>query len=111
MMEDEKKSREMSEEELDQISGGDGFDGGGGPPTTETRVIRRDSKGNPTHWQVYIYEEGTPLSKPYHYVCPHCGRLLHEGAFWRLYCDPCDEGWFRGSLPEKCKRAGIYPGC
>lgn len=109
-MEDEKKSREMSEEELDQVSGGDGFDGGG-PPDMETRVIRRDSKGNPTHWQLYMYKDDTPLNEPYHYVCPHCGRLLHEGAFWRLYCDPCDEGWFRGSLPKKCKREGIYPGC
>ena len=111
-MEDEKRSKEMSEEELDQVSGGDGVEGVmEGAVLGVTRAIRWDSKGNPTHWQDYPYTGETPLREPWHYVCPHCGRLLHEGAFWRLYCDPCDEGWFAVSIPSKCKRNGIYPGC
>lgn len=111
-MEDEKRNREMSEEELDQVSGGEGV-----AEVTQrismgvTRVVRWDSRGNPTHWQECTHIGDTPLSEAWHFVCPHCGRLLHQGALRRLYCDPCDEGWFMGNLPGESKRKGIYPGC
>ena len=28
------------------------------------------------------------------YLCPNCGKPVHEGWGWRFYCDDCDESWF-----------------
>ena len=39
-----------------------------------------------THWK---NENG----EIYHYTCPKCGRILHEGTLGMYYCDPCDD-WF-----------------
>lgn len=90
----------LEEEKLEEVSGGIRRE------PLELKTVRWDAKGNPTHWQNYY--KGRPYENPFHYVCPHCGRLLHEGAFWRMYCDPCDEGWIKGNLS---KTYGIYPGC
>ena len=105
MMEQMKNLKEVSEEKLEQVSGGQLSD----RPWNDVKVLRRDSRGNATHWQVFRH--GEPISEPYYYVCPHCGRLLHEGTLNRLYCDPCDEGWFRPNLPSSSCRHGFYPGC
>lgn len=102
-MEETKKSEALSQEKLEQVSGGTCV------PVHEpiiNRVIRTDSRGNPTHWQGYCGD--MEHDGPFHYVCPHCGGLLHEGFFGRLYCDPCDESWFVVSLH---RREGFYPGC
>lgn len=106
------KKEKLEEQNLEEITGGSAF--GNEMPSFEVsneseKAVRWDSKGNPTHWQTY--KNTTKVGEPYHFVCPHCGRLLHEGAFYRLYCDPCDEGWFVITLPEGCYRKGIYPGC
>ena len=39
-----------------------------------------------THWN-------TDYGEVYHYICPKCGRILHQGTMGVLYCDPCDD-WF-----------------
>ena len=105
-MEETKKPEELSQENLEQISGGGS---GGLQPSGYCKyvvVIRTDSRGNATHWQEYRGNEA--VGAPFHYVCPHCGRLLHEGFLGRKYCDPCDEGWMSIHLQ---RTNGIYPGC
>lgn len=103
----EKKMENLSDEMLEQVSGG-GIPGGNHGKEVDQVVIRRDGRGNPTHWQ--SFHGSAAVGQPFHYVCPHCGRLLHEGAFGRVYCDPCDEGWFPG-FNVSLRRDGIYPGC
>ena len=108
-MEDIKKKEELHEEQLEQVSGGElpiswALDGA----PSAAKVLRRDGRGNPVYWQ--DYQDGKGVAEPYFYVCPHCGRVLHEGTLNRLYCDPCDEGWFAFSLPDGCKRYGSFPG-
>ena len=71
------QSRELSDQELAQASGGNA----GGMAT----VWKKDSQGRVTH----RISGGTI----YHYTCPKCGRILHEGTMGMLYCDPCDD-WF-----------------
>lgn len=105
---EKKKMNEMNqpltEQDLEEISGG------AGPGVSYSRqtlmIIRRDSKGNPTHFQNYF--DGVLLDEPYHYVCPHCGRLLHQGVFNRMYCDPCDESWWADFSLKRV--SGFYPG-
>ena len=93
----------VKDEELEQATGGEMI-----TPVERDTAIRWDSKGNPTHWKpIYSNQH----RDGFHYVCPHCGRLLHQGTLKRLYCDPCDEGWFPFSLPKSCLHDGIYPGC
>lgn len=91
----------LSDEELDSISGG--FGGSG--PINGVIAIRKDSKGNNTHWQITRYKKAVP-GAVFHFRCPKCGGLLHTGFLGRLYCDPCDESWITVSKTE-----GFYPGC
>lgn len=94
---------ELSQGTLEQVAGG------GRSASEEDKPIRWDAKGNPTHWLRYCEElDGY---EPYHYRCPYCGGLLHEGALGRMYCDPCDEGWFRINIPWGCCYEDLYPGC
>ena len=89
----------VAEADLEQVSGGGAYGRTGGL----SKVVRWDSKGNPTHWH--------DVHRPdmvFHFVCPHCGRLLHQGAFLRLYCDPCDESWFGATIPDGCKRYEFF---
>ena len=93
----------MNDNELEKVTGGE-------LPVdfNEVIVIRRDSKGNPTHFQETCY--GAPIEGAvHHYVCPHCGRLLHQGALGRMYCDPCDESWWANFSLKQV--SGFYPGC
>ena len=101
-MNEQKKS--IKDEDLEKVSGG-------GPYSLRGfMTLRTDSKGNPTHWWSRYY--GDPSYKDgFHFVCPHCGGLLHQGFLGRLYCDPCDEGWFVENLPLGSQHPGIYPGC
>ena len=89
------QSRELSDQELAQASGGGdpyggtdpygGADSDGGKDT----AWKTDSQGRVTHWKKEI-------GKIYHYTCPRCGRILHLGTLNFLYCDPCDD-WFMSS--------------
>ena len=101
-----KKTEELSAEELEQVSGGRLLWKNYVTKTTE--VVRRDSKGNPTHWRVKC--QGVYQGEPFYYVCPSCGRLLHEGTLDRLHCDSCDESWLAPAIRESCQRYGIYSG-
>ncbi len=98
------EKRMMNDNELEKVTGGElPFDTG-----ADVICIRRDSKGNPTHFQGT--RSGIPIEgNVWHYVCPHCGRLLHEGFLGRMYCDPCDESWIAGFTIGLV--AGFYPGC
>ena len=77
------QSRELSDQELAQASGG-GFQG-----LDKSHEWKRDSQGRVTH----RISGGTI----YHYTCPKCGRILHEGTMGVLYCDPCDDWFMPGS--------------
>ena len=89
------QSRELSDQELAQASGGRdpsvGRDPSGGtdPHGGIDTAWKTDSQGRVTHWKK---ENG----KIYHYTCPRCGRILHLGTLNFLYCDPCDD-WFMSS--------------
>ena len=86
------QSRELSDQELAQASGGaDGF----AEPKWVWHEWKRDSQGRVTHWKT---EKG-PRYQILHYTCPRCGRILHRGTMGYLYCDPCDD-WFM-SGPDK----------
>ena len=80
------QSRELSDQELAQASGGQGDINGSAATEWKT-----DSQGRVTHWN-------TDYGEVYHYICPTCGRILHRGSFGYLFCDPCDD-WFTD--PEK----------
>ena len=83
--------RELPDESLDAVAGGgDGHD-----------HYWTDSQGNATHWR---HEDG----KVYHYVCPKCGRLLHEGTLGLCYCDPCDEWFSSAKIGSAVKVKGWY---
>ena len=80
------QSRELSDQELAQASGGaDGF----AEPKNKWYEWKRDSQGRVTHWK-------KDSGEIYHYTCPRCGRILHLGTLNFLYCDPCDD-WFMSS--------------
>lgn len=81
----------VTEENLEKVSGGATFG------ICDT-VARYDSNGNSTHWR-----DSRRRGRIFYFICPKCGELLHQGAFGRLYCDPCNEGWFAISLPDSCK--------
>lgn len=81
------QSRELSDQELEQATGGQ-IDVGA-VMNAESKIARTDSQGRPTHWNKR--NGGT-----YHFTCPTCGRTLHEGSLGLLYCDPCDE-WYTSS--------------
>lgn len=99
---DEEIKMILSDEELDKVTGG--YEGHS--VIGSLNVIRRDSKGNPTHFEITHDGKTTRI---WHYVCPHCGGLLHQGFLGRMYCDPCDESWFAGVSLERVE--GFYPGC
>ena len=71
------QSRELSDQELAQASGGDAI---------FASKWKKDSQGRVTHWK-------TGSGQIFHYTCPRCGRILHEGTMGMYYCDPCDD-WF-----------------
>ena len=76
--------QELPDESLDAVAGGGhgDFNYEENNPTP----VGSDSQGNTTHW---LLADGNV----YHYECPKCGRLLHQGTLTMLYCDPCDD-WF-----------------
>ena len=78
------KSGELSDEELDNVSGGCGDD-------IDKEVYRRDSRGNATHWREINNTART--YRIYHHNCPFCRRVLHEGINDLLYCDRCGHAW------------------
>ena len=75
------QSRELSDQELAQASGGEYKE-------YVDDIWKRDSQGRVTHRK-------TEFEEIYHYTCPKCGRILHEGTMGYLFCDPCDD-WFSG---------------
>ena len=103
---EENKKGELEEQNLEEVTGGHYVSSN---IQRQFYAVRWDSRGNETHWEWSVDGVAKP---PYHYVCPNCGKLLHEGMLGRLYCDPCDESWFDFTLEIKgYKREGIYPGC
>lgn len=52
---------------------------------TKIEQISKWHWGRVTHW----IKDG----EIWHYTCPRCGRILHQGTLGLLYCDPCDD-WF-----------------
>ena len=76
------QSRELSDQELAQASGGKYKE-------YVWDVWKTDSQGRVTHWKK---NNGEIV----HYTCPRCGRILHLGTLNFLYCDPCDD-WFMSS--------------
>lgn len=66
-------SNELSDDELSAVAGGD-------------KELYWDENGDLTHWE-------DSYGRIYHYECPLCRGVLHEGRFWLLYCDKCDD-WF-----------------
>ena len=78
------QSSELSDQELEQASGG-GFQG-----LDKAHEWKRDSQGRVTHWK-------TGSGQIFHYTCPRCGRILHEGTMGVFYCDPCDDWFMAGS--------------
>ena len=80
------QSSELSDQELEQASGG-GFQG-----LDKSHAWKRDSQGRVTH----RISGGTI----YHYTCPKCGRILHEGTLGMYYCDPCDDWFSKGGANE-----------
>ena len=94
-------SRELSDDALSAVAGGD--DGSltdctslGSGDSYTTTVYQTDSRGNPTHWKRVNNSAGT--YEIYCYKCKKCGRVLHQGTLNLYYCDPCDD-WFWG--PDK----------
>ena len=77
--------RELSDQELAKASGG-GAVGSAGAASE----WKKDSQGRVTHWK-------TGSGQIFHYTCPRCGRILHEGTMDVLYCDPCDDWFMPGS--------------
>ena len=88
------QSRELSDQELAQASGG-----GYGCIESTVSEWKKDSQGRVTHWKK---GNGTI----YHYTCPTCGRILHEGTMRFLYCDPCDDLFMSGSANMVIDEAG-----
>ena len=69
------QSRDLSDQELAQASGGRDPSGGTAPHGDKNTEWKKES------------------GQIYHYTCPTCGRILHEGTLGMYYCDPCDD-WF-----------------
>ena len=84
------QSRELSDQELAQASGGNA----GGMAT----VWKKDSQGRVTHWK-------TGSGQIFHYTCPTCGRILHEGTMGYLFCDPCDDWFSKGGANKVIDKA------
>ena len=75
--------RELSDQELEQASGG------GYQSLDKSHSWKTNSQSRVTHWK-------KDSGAIYHYTCPRCGRILHEGTMGVFYCDPCDD-WFMSS--------------
>ena len=80
--------QELPDESLDAVAGGG--DGNSYDEDKYPMAVGSDSQGNTAHGRL---ADGDV----YHYVCPKCGRLLHQGTLAMLYCDPCDE-WYSSSI-------------
>ena len=91
--------QELPDESLDAVAGGG--DGDFYRDDENPTPVGSDSQGNTTHWQF-------PDGNIYHYVCPKCGRLLHEGTLGLCYCDPCDEWFSSAKIGSAVKVKGWY---
>ena len=84
------QSRDLSDQELAQASGGRDPSGRTDPYGGIDTAWKTDSQGRVTHWK-------TGSGQIFHYTCPRCGRILHEGTLGFFYCDPCDDWCMAGS--------------
>ena len=79
---DEKKlegAQELSDEQLGEVTGGQ---------TECTYNGKRYKYVGTPGW--FSYKRDWDKC----YLCPNCGRPVHYGAFYRYYCDACDESWY-----------------
>ncbi len=76
MAENENTSNNLSDEQLDEVSGGFFNTGIVEVKDTRGRVVGQYFYGVLQYWP-----------------CPNCGRPTHDGAF-KLYCDKCDGDWW-----------------
>ena len=84
------QSSELSDQELAQASGGKYKE-------YVDDIWKRDSQGRVTH-----RKSGSTI---YHYTCPKCGRILHEGTMGYLFCDPCDDWFSKGGANKVIDKA------
>ena len=83
-MKDERTdSRQLGDEQLETVSGGEG-----GDFSIPGRPCRWNAKGYPTHWL-------DPDNKMFHYRCRDCGSMLCEIGNGFLQCDRCVVIFFR----------------
>ena len=80
-------TKELSDEELDSVAGGQIF---------------RIQNG-----KYYVYDGGN-AGMDGKYLCPNCGRPVHYGTAWRYYCDPCDKSWFMEDLLDINLSSGTW---
>ena len=85
------QSRDLSDQELAQASGGKYKE-------YVDDIWKRDSQGRVTHWK-------KDSGAIYHYTCPTCGRILHEGTMGYLFCDPCDDWFSKGGANKVIDKA------
>ena len=94
------KSGELSDEELDNVSGG--CEDTPDRSYARRKACRWDADGNATHWYALDYATGR-VDMIVYYTCPKCGGMLHEGFYYKLYCDPCDT-----SYNEYFEKVGVH---
>ena len=87
------QSSELSDQELAQASGGGALGSAGA-----ASEWKKDSQGRVTHWK-------TGSGQIFHYTCPRCGRILHEGTMGYLFCDPCDDWFSKGGANKVIDKA------
>ena len=92
------QSSELSDQELAQAYGGRDPYGGTDPYEGKDTAWKTDSQGRVTHWK-------TESGEIYHFTCPRCGRILHEGTLNFLYCDPCDDWFSKGGANKVIDKA------
>ncbi|MDO4459702.1 MAG: hypothetical protein Q4C42_06430 [Clostridia bacterium] len=79
------EEKKISEETLKEVAGGTAFTAY--TNGSETVVYKKDDQGRPTHF--------AKADIIWHYKCPKCGKIMHEGFLGAFYCDPCDD-WYKG---------------
>ncbi|MDO4460606.1 MAG: hypothetical protein Q4C42_11120 [Clostridia bacterium] len=90
-MENKELNKEkLSEEELNDVSGGSLLDVVFEPMLRDE--VAWDEQGRAIEWKW----SNDGYIEYYRYKCPHCPGFLHSGSWIALYCDVCDEAFANG---------------